>query len=188
MPQGKRILVSCLVAVICLAALDKTLGIKDRIIIALGRNPTLTGRTDIWKLVLAQKTDPLLGNGFYTFWDGKKGKAVMESFMRINEAHNGYLEMYVDGGLVGDALLVLLLVAGGRRAINGLFAGAPLGKIALIFWFLPIIYNWSETSFFRLDLLWFMFLLVTIERPCPVRQPVLEQGWAKSRAPEPAHS
>ncbi|HSU55541.1 MAG TPA: O-antigen ligase family protein, partial [Candidatus Dormibacteraeota bacterium] len=140
MRQGRKVLIACIVFVICLAALDQTIGLKDMIIRAMGRNPTLTGRTDIWKLVLRQNTDPILGSGFYTFWDSSKGQAVMDAFMKINEAHNGYLEMYVDGGIVGDILLCMLLVAGGRRAIDGLFAGA-LGKVGLIFWVLPIIYN-----------------------------------------------
>jgi exopolysaccharide production protein ExoQ len=162
MRQGKRILMVCLVVMICMLALDKTFGLSDAIIRALGRNPNLTGRTDIWRIVLDQQTDPIIGTGFYTFWGSDKGKAVMNSFMKINEAHNGYLEMYVDGGVIGDVLLGLLLLAAGNRVINGLFTGAPLGKIGLVFWFLPIIYNWSETSFFRLDLLWFTFLLVTV--------------------------
>ncbi len=165
MRQGKQILMICLAVIICLFALDKTFGLTDMIIKTLGRNPTLTGRTEIWRIVLEQQTDPVIGNGFYTFWDSDKGKAVMNAFMRINEAHNGYLEMYVDGGIIGDVLLGLLLLAAGNRVINGLFTSAPLGKIGLIFWFLPIIYNWSETSFFRLDILWFTFLLVIIQYP-----------------------
>jgi exopolysaccharide production protein ExoQ len=163
MRQGKQILMICLAVIICLLALDKTFGLTDMIIRAMGRNPTLTGRTDIWRIVLEQQTDPIIGNGFYSFWDSDKGKAVMNSFMKINEAHNGYLEMYLDGGIIGDVLLGLLLLAAGKRVINNLFSAAPFGKVGLIFWFLPIIYNWSETSYFRLDPLWFTFLLMTIK-------------------------
>ncbi len=163
LPQGRRLLMIFLVVVACLFALDKTFGLSDMLIRAMGRNPTLTGRTDIWRLVLEQQTDPVIGYGFYTFWDSDKGRAVMNSFMRINEAHNGYLEMYVDGGLIGDTLLIFLLLAAGRRAINRLFESAPLGKIGIVFCPLAIIYNWSETSFFRLDPLWFTLLLATIE-------------------------
>jgi exopolysaccharide production protein ExoQ len=173
--QGKQILIICLAAIICLFALDKTFGLSDIIIRAMGRNPTLTGRTDIWRLVLAQNTDPIIGNGFYTFWDSDKAKAVLDSFL-INEAHNGYLEMYVDGGMIGVVLLGLLLLTAGKRVVNGLFAGATFGKIGLIFWFLPIIYNWSETSFFRLDLLWFTFLLVTIEYQRRMPPAMVEEG------------
>jgi O-antigen ligase len=169
MRQGRQILMIFLAVIICLFTLDKTFGLSDMVIRAMGRNPTLTGRTDIWRLVLEQQTDPLVGNGFYTFWDSDKGKAVMNSFMKINEAHNGYLEMYLDGGLIGDTLLGLLLLTAGKRVVDRLFSATTFGKIALIFWFLAIIYNLSETSYFRLDPLWFTFLLVTIE--CQRRMP-----------------
>jgi exopolysaccharide production protein ExoQ len=165
MKHGKRLLIAGLATAICLVAMDKTFGISDTIIRALGRDPNLTGRTDIWRIVLAQKTDPILGNGFYTFWDSSKGKAVMDAFMKINSTHNGYLEMYVDGGLVCDFLLVILLLTAGNQVIKKLFSTHPLGKIGLMFWLLAIIYNMSETSFFRLDPLWIVLLLVMIECP-----------------------
>jgi len=165
MQNGKQVLIAGLAAAICMATMDKTFGISDMIIKATGRNPTLTGRTEIWELVKMQKTDPFIGNGFYVFWDTSRGRNVVDQFMPIKSTHNGYLEVYVDGGLVGDMLLVLLLMVVGSRVINRLFNGNPLGKIGLIFWVLAIIYNLSESSFFRLDTLWFVLLLVTIDCP-----------------------
>jgi O-antigen ligase len=167
MQNGKPVLIASLVAVTCLMAADKTFGFSEIIIKALGRNPTLTGRTDIWRVVLEQRTDPLIGQGFLVFWDSDKGRAVGDALMKINSTHNGYLEMYVDGGLVGDILLALLLLVFGNRVINRLFTENPLGRIGLVFWVLAIIYNLSESSFFRLDPLWFILLLVIIE--CPRR-------------------
>lgn len=165
MRNGRRVLITILTSVICLVVMDKTFGVSDMVIRALGRDPSLTGRTDIWKILLEQKTDRFLGEGFYVFWDSPKGKAVIESFMKINSAHNGYLDLYVDGGLVGDALLVLVLLVAARRVVDRLFSGHPLSKVGLVYWLLAILYNFSESSFFRLDVLWFAFLLVTIEHP-----------------------
>lgn len=178
MRHGKRLLISCLVGTICLATMDKAFGISDALIRAMGRDPSLTGRTDIWRIVLEQKTDPIFGSGFYTFWDSDKGRAVMDEFMQINSAHNGYLEMYVDGGLMGDFLLGVFLLASGGRIINRLFAGHPLGSLGLVFWLLSILYNMSETSFFKLDPLWFALLMVSIE--CPRRR----RKWVQT--PQPA--
>jgi O-antigen ligase len=187
MRYGKRVLIACLAVVICLTVLDSTFGISDAIVVALGRNPTLTGRTDIWRVVLDQKTDPFIGSGFYTFWDSEKGKAIIDSYMRINSTHNGYLEMYVDGGLVGDVLLGLLLLAAGSRVIGRLFTGDPLGKTGLMYWLLAILYNFSETSFFRLDVLWFTFLLVTIEYLQRLQQSG-ERGIVPERLGNPAET
>lgn len=170
MRNGRRVLIGILTCIITLVVLDKTLNLSDMVIRAMGRDPGLTGRTEIWKLVLEQKTDPVRGGGFYVFWDSPKGKAVIESFMQINSAHNGYLDLYMDGGLIGCSLLVLVLLVGGRRVIDRLFAGDPLGKVALAFWFLAILYNFSESSFFRLDVLWFTLLLLIVVCPLTRRQ------------------
>ena len=165
MPRGKTVLVSCLIAGLCVAALDQTFGLSQILIKAMGRDPDLTGRTSIWRIVREQNTDPVLGSGFYVFWDSDKGKAVVDAFMQINSTHNGYLEMYVDGGLIADILLIALLLIAGNRIIKGLFMGHPLGGIGLAIWITAIVYNLSESSFFRLDALWFTLLLVMIEPP-----------------------
>ena len=165
MANGKRVLIGSLVALVCVVGFDKTFGISEIIIRAMGRDTSLTGRTDIWRLVLEQRTDPIIGHGFYTFWDGPKGMAVGEAFMRINTSHNGYLEMYLDGGILGCALLGILLLAIGRRVIERLFNGHPLGRVGVTFWLLAILYNFAESSFFRLDVLWFTLLLLVVECP-----------------------
>ena len=174
MPHGKQVLIACLAAFLCLAILDKTFNLSEVVIKALGRNPTLTGRTDIWRNVREQKTNPLIGEGFYIFWDSDKGKAVIDATLEIKSAHNGYLETYVDGGLIGDVLLGLLLLSGGGRVISRLFEGDPLGKLGLAFWLIALVYNMSEASFFRLTPLWFALLLVLIDYPS--RQPLLQEA------------
>ena len=163
MANGKRWLITILIGLICVIALDKTLNLSDMIIRAMGRDPSLTGRTDIWRLVLEQQDSPWIGNGYFIFWDSQAGMAVIESFMQINSAHNGFLEMYLDGGLIGGMLLVLFLLVVGKRVIDRTFTGHPLGRMGLVFWLLAILYNFSESSFFRLDVLWFTLLLMAIE-------------------------
>jgi len=44
----------------------------------LGRDSTLTGRNEIWKAVLAEKTNPLIGTGFYSFWLGGRSEKLSE--------------------------------------------------------------------------------------------------------------
>src|SRR4051794_836263 len=120
---GKPLLIGGLTAAICLAAADKTFNLSAKLSQAVGRNPTLTGRTNIWRIVKEQNTDPLLGEGFYVFWDTEKGKNVVDALTRINSTHNGYLETYVDAGIVGDTLLGLLLLVIGARAVGRYLTG-----------------------------------------------------------------
>ncbi|MCX6967710.1 MAG: O-antigen ligase family protein [Verrucomicrobia bacterium] len=165
--NGKSLLISCIIAAFGLIALDKTFHLSDMVIRALGRNPTLTGRTEIWRLVMNQETNPIFGNGFYIFWDSDKGTAIIRALTEIQSAHNGYLELYLDGGIVALALLGVLLLSAGKRAIDHWYQQTPMGMMALVFWLLAIIYNFSESNYFRLAPLWFAFLLMTIE--CPRR-------------------
>ena len=162
---GKQILIASLGAALCVVGLDKSLGTSAKLLAMMGRDSTLTGRTDIWQIVRDQKTDQLIGNGYFAFWESAKGVEVENLFMKINTAHNGYLEMDLDGSLIGRPLLIFLLLVAGGKVINEMFAGGSLGLIGLAFWLLAIIYNFSESSFFRLDLLWFTFLLVIIKYP-----------------------
>src|SRR5581483_4780832 len=85
---------------------------------SLGRNPTLTGRTEIWSAVLHFAGNPLFGTGFESFWLGDRIKHIWaygEMTYGINEAHNGYIETYLNLGWIGVALLVNLIITGYRN-------------------------------------------------------------------------
>ncbi|HEY5753633.1 MAG TPA: O-antigen ligase family protein [Chthoniobacterales bacterium] len=163
--HGKGLLFSALIAAAFLFGTGQAFDLSIKALPAMGRDATFTGRTDIWRLVLEQQQSPLTGFGYYVFWDSEHGTEVKDAFMQINSAHNGFLEMYLDGGLAGCILLGFFLLVSGWRVINRLFDGHALGRMGLVFWLLSIVYNFSESSFFRLDVLWFTLLLVTLERP-----------------------
>ena len=80
----------------------------------VGRDPTLTGRTEIWKNLLSMHTDPLLGTGYESFWLGERLDWVWQRCGDITEAHNGYLDIYLNLGLIGLSLLVAFLISGYR--------------------------------------------------------------------------
>jgi exopolysaccharide production protein ExoQ len=68
---------------------------------ALGRNSTLTGRTDIWAAVLPMARNPLVGAGFESFWlSPSVHQRLADLFpgLPLNEAHNGYIEVYLELG------------------------------------------------------------------------------------------
>ena len=83
---------------------------------AVGRDPTLTDRTAIWSIVLSMHTNPLVGTGYESFWLGPRLQKVWQLFgATINESHNGYLEVYLNLGLIGVLLLVGLLITSYRN-------------------------------------------------------------------------
>jgi exopolysaccharide production protein ExoQ len=132
----------------------------------LGRDSSLTGRTDIWKAVLAEKSNPIIGVGFYSFWLGSRVDKLWDKYsFRLNQAHNGYLEIYLNGGVIAVFLLLGALTSSGRRINRRLMYDPNWEGLKLMIWLIVVIYNWSEASFCRLSLTWFALLTVVIEYP-----------------------
>jgi exopolysaccharide production protein ExoQ len=142
---------------------------------SLGRNATLTGRTQIWSAVLSQHTNALLGTGFESFWLGSRMQAVWDLSQRgIEEAHNGYLEMYLDLGWLGLLALGALIVTGYRHAVDAFRANADDGGLRLAFFTAGLIYSLTETGFRMLSPIWIVFLvaITAVPRQGMLRQPV----------------
>jgi len=135
----------------------------------LGRNPTLTGRTDIWKVVLSSAGNPMLGTGFESFWLGDRLQKMWSApggFMKgIQEAHNGYLEVYLNLGWIGVALLALLLVAGYRNVLAVFRRDRDSGTIRLAFFLTAVVYSFTEAGFRMMSPTWIAFLLATTYAP-----------------------
>jgi O-antigen ligase len=135
------------------------------VLTALGRDSTLTSRVDIWSTVLLHAENPLVGAGFNTFWAGQRLRALQGAVGGIIQAHNGYLETYLNGGLVGLGLLVLVLVSAYRRLKLRLSRGRLEARIRFTLLFIALIHNVSEASFNTSSLLWFvtLFAIVTYQ-------------------------
>lgn len=131
----------------------------------LGRNSTLTGRTEIWQLVLSMGSNPVLGSGFESFWLGDR-LAKMWAYNRdIHQAHNGYLEIYLNLGWIGLGLLMSILITGCRRVIRMVLRQEELGGLALAFFAVAIIYNFTEAAFTTMCPVWILLLLTTMAIP-----------------------
>lgn len=114
----------------------------DVIVAVLGRDLTLTGRTEIWDAAApAVAAQPWLGYGYYAFWLPENGPAfwVREAVAwQVASAHSSWLEMALGMGRVGVALLALQLAATLWRGAGsvmdaraGLWAPAFLATFAL---------------------------------------------------------
>ncbi len=127
---------------------------------AMGKDPTLTGRTDVWQTVIGMAPSPLFGAGFESFWLGPRLKKLWTIYVwRPNEAHNGYIELYLNLGWVGLSLLALVVLAGYRRVISRLRLYPDIGNLALTYLVVAIIYSLTEAGFRIFSLVWIAFLL-----------------------------
>jgi exopolysaccharide production protein ExoQ len=134
---------------------------------SLGRDATLTGRTEVWKAVLSLKGNPLLGTGFESFWLGDRLERVWFLIKEkgIQEAHNGYLEVYLNLGWIGVTLLAVIIVTSYKKVIAALRRDPDLGRIRLAFFVVGVVYNFTEAGFRMMSLVWIGFLLATMAVP-----------------------
>jgi O-antigen ligase len=134
----------------------------------MGRNATLTGRTEIWSGLLHFSGNPLFGTGFDSFWMGKRMERIWAAggqLYGINEAHNGYLETYLNLGWIGVALLAALIVTGYRNIFVALRREPEIGRIRLGLFVAVIVYSFTEVGFRTNSSVWLAFLLAIAAVP-----------------------
>jgi O-antigen ligase len=141
-------------------------GIFDDIIEMLGRNTTLTGRTDLWKILIHWNINPLIGTGFESFWLGDRLKKMAEIYWwGPNEAHNGYLETYLNLGIIGLLATAGMVLAAYNRARRELLTDFEFARFRLAYLVAFLIYNWTEAAFRTLSFPFIMFFLIAVNCP-----------------------
>jgi O-antigen ligase len=133
---------------------------------ALGRNPTLTGRTEIWATVIPLASNPVVGAGFESFWLSPRVHQQLWAAipgLPLNEAHNGYIEMYLELGWMGVGLLCLLLIDGYRRSVKAFRRDPQLGGLLIAYVLTATVYSITEAGFRMMFPMWFFLLLAVIE-------------------------
>jgi exopolysaccharide production protein ExoQ len=151
---------------VILVVLNLVVNVPEALYGMVGRDMTLSGRTDIWSALLKEGTDPLFGAGYYSFWMGDRVARLSANFYyALNEAHNAYLETYLNSGLIGVALLLAVLLSAGIRIKQEAMKSESFGAFRLGC-FLPLLfYGYTEAWMNRLGDLWFLFILVSMRYP-----------------------
>ena len=132
----------------------------------LGRDATLTGRTDVWGLVLSVPINEMIGTGYESFWLGDRTEVLTRQFsFPINQAHNGFIEIYLSLGLIGVALFAGIIIGGFRNILRALDRRAPLAVFRLVCLIAVVLSNITEAGVRSTSLMWFMLLLIASEAP-----------------------
>jgi O-antigen ligase len=154
------ILVAGSVAMLLVSGAEDILGV-------FGRDITLTGRTDLWAAVLDKIWQrPWLGYGYGAFWRGWDGESAdVWSVVRWEapHSHNGFLDLWLDLGLLGLLAFTLSFIALCLRAVSwvrqtktaeGLW---PLAYLTFL-----LLANLTESSLLRQNSLWLLYVAVTL--------------------------
>src|SRR5262245_11507585 len=132
---------------------------------------------------MALNINPFVGVGYDSLWLGRR----LEWFAHrheVFESHNGYLEVYLELGIVGLTLLVGLLLGVFQRARVTLTSNLDHARLQIALLFIFLVYNVTEAASKVTTLMFFVLLLVVTEFPSP-RQPPKPLA---ARPPQPRRS
>src|SRR2546426_135997 len=164
-PAAAYILTAGIVALLLLGLLFDS---EVVLIQTMGRDMTLTGRTQLWKDLLRITADPWIGTGFESFWLGERVKSLWSQYLwHPNQAHNGYLEGFLNLGWIGVALLGFVIAWGYRNVFGALHRDPELGGLRLAFFVVALLYNVTEAAFRMMHPVWIAFLLAVMVIPDP---------------------
>lgn len=135
------------------------------ILISLGRDPTLTGRTYIWSFLIEKLQDQLLlGYGYGAFWaEGSVHLKELAIFLNEYEpahSHNGLLEIGIGTGLVGMSLFTMTYLIAYLKAAKDAYRMPECGSWNLSFLTLFLLVNLTESTVFGgWTLYWIMYVI-----------------------------
>ena len=167
--SGKeRALVLILVTLILAPLTVVTISYWNEILLLLGRDPSLTGRTELWQgAMISVMKRPILGYGYVAFWTGFQGEAANVSLANRWSsvyAHSGFLNMLTTLGAAGLGLFCYTLLRAFRDAASCLKAR----DLSFVNWSVCIIIstlvlNVDEVTIMLPDhLLWILYMLACI--------------------------
>jgi exopolysaccharide production protein ExoQ len=140
----------------------------DGILDALGRNPDLSGRVQVWGfLMLMARTRPIFGYGYGGFWViGGPAQDLWDAFQLdptyAPHTHNGYLQLLLDCGFIGLGLLLVLLFMAIRKAWAYAIATRNFWPLYLVV--ALSLHNSTDTTFAaRNHICWLLFVAVLVQ-------------------------
>jgi len=190
--RGKPFRVHALCLVIFLGAATMLFfGGQAMVAAALGRQSNLSGRTEIWAAAIPAVPNALIGAGYESFWMNPDNVAKFAQGLvgwyhpeQLNEAHNGFIEMYLNLGWIGVCLISCVLINGYLSGIAAFKRNPRLGGLVLAYIVISPVYSITEAGFRSLDPIW-MFLLLAIISSTSISSGVLWEPITKRPAAVP---
>ncbi|MEL7512852.1 MAG: O-antigen ligase family protein, partial [Cyanobacteria bacterium J06554_3] len=187
--QGRRsVLVLDLSGLTFLVAIAGIAATWEQVVSSLGKDPTLSARTYIWSGAIEQiMNQPWLGYGRAAFWvpDSRPAfevglKADSNGFIPAH-AHNGFIDVAIEIGLIGFGFFMLGLLLTYALSIRRAYkAEAPEDIWPFAFLTLMVMSNLTESILmYRVTLYWVLYMVIFLSvRLWPQRTGSLPSGAA----------
>ncbi|MGE0023285.1 MAG: O-antigen ligase family protein, partial [Hyphomicrobium sp.] len=140
--------------------------VKEFIFSLIGRDASLTNRTEVWELVGQFSGNPIVGVGFMSFWSGERIDEIWRQLgVQINQAHNGYIEQYLNLGIVGVGFIIGIMLFALLHIAREMKLDPGTNMLRLSIVAAAVLYNITEASFYGTNNMWVLFLLGVIQPP-----------------------
>lgn len=165
----RSILILTIAGLMAVSVVVILVGNAELIVTSLGKDISLSGRTDIWQGVIEQiQQRPWLGYGRDGFWNTESdmskiiGGRVAFNFL-VPDSHNGFIDLTADLGIIGLTLFLLSFGFAFQKAFDQArlnFAPEALWHLTYLSFF--FLYNLTESSLMKHNsLLWTVYMLVS---------------------------
>jgi O-antigen ligase len=131
-----------------------------------GHDSTIEGRERLWGVLLETDTSPIFGTGFESYWLGERLQkiwAIPEFQWQPTQAHNGYLEIYLNLGVLGLLILIGLIMAVFFKGRHELLSNSEWGGLTISYLIAILAHNWTEAGFKGLSIIFLFFFIVAIK-------------------------
>jgi exopolysaccharide production protein ExoQ len=145
------------------------LGNYEEILLGLGRDPSLSGRTEIWEAMVEKiMQEPIKGYGYNGFWLAREGESL-DIWYRAKDlpphGHNGYLNLSLDLGLVGLGLFFASYIKAFQRSFLWLrWTPGPEGIMPILYMCVMLVYNMTEEALIgnaNFNVIWLFYVYLT---------------------------
>jgi exopolysaccharide production protein ExoQ len=155
----------------------------DLLLSVLGKDSSLTGRTGIWSAAIDSiSRRPLFGYGYQAFWLGLEGESyrvILAVSWLLAQAQNGFLDITLEMGAAGLAVVLLVFGFAFRDAGVCLFRSRDHAQLRAVEWYLAVVIltlicNFDESFLFEPKHLGSMIFVIACVG--------LKQEWLRLRA------
>ncbi len=165
--QGKATVIFLDLGILLLGGVGAIVfGSWTELLTALGKDPSLTGRTPMWGVALTRLMErPLLGFGRGAFWAPgsqyalEAGLAVAPGFIPPH-GHNGFIDLLLDVGFIGFALFAVSYFTAYFRALKYAYAANEVENLWYLAFLLFLFMNNMTESFllFKTNIYWTLYI------------------------------